>query len=922
MSEFGSWVRGKIARLDGARERRNVALGSMALLLALLFGPWMLRTVEAVTNAPSLSLQNVPSPAAGPFTLQATASNAVFSAVEFVVTPGGGTAFTVQGSSANPSAVPSVWTSPPIPGQAGQGYSVVAQGNKQPTTVPPQALVTSNTIAFTVATAPTSSTDTASGTGDTTTSGGTSGSGTTGGTSTGTSVTRFAEMVQAQLATPSGNAVSASGVQSDFTPASAFFHVESGTAFNQDFPATRASDGSWRADFTLPPDGSYVVNLVVISDDGLQVNSPGRQVDVPAAASPMTPAAPAVMPSLSILLPLPDASQSGPVSLSARISDATAVGVIFEVSDGEGVVSSLPASPAGDTGVWNALFSGGPGTYTFSVRASLDNGFVQTFTEQRTFGILSAGSPSSGETSPVPGPDAAPAAPTSSSPLPEPTVELLSPPDQAPPFDGSVPLYARVKDGAPDGLVFVVSAADGAETVVLGKVTSDDVWSGSFEGADGGYAVRARADFAGVETFSAQKAFTLKRAPKAAPARAPSPVEAPSAVPPATSKPVAAASVPAAKPVLTPTPTPPPAAPAPAASTSATPVVSSAAVVPADFALECRTAGISQERCDAWLKAKHQPEDCLTTGAVTREDCAALLRRENLPFDGKATYGLASRQEVDLARTEAKAHYDEAVTPDQMPPAIGHLLAFTPQPDERWRLMPPLAVDGATATAPALLTLDRDGDGLPDDVERRLGSDPLDPDSDHDGFTDGAEVKNGYNPIGTGSLALTLRGVDKALVEGMPIEEPRGTDAKVDEDFSIAASTASGTATPTLRLAGKAAPNSVVAVFVYSYLPIVITTTTDADGNWKYDFSGRLADGRHEAYVSVNDDTGKLVAASSPLSFFVKDAQAVSEADFLRPDVNVQAPAASATTWFLIGGGVLVLFALILAGSLARRSRL
>ncbi len=70
---------------------------------------------------------------------------------------------------------------------------------------------------------------------------------------------------------------------------------------------------------------------------------------------------------------------------------------------------------------------------------------------------------------------------------------------------------------------------------------------------------------------------------------------------------------------------------------------------------------------------------------------------------------------------------------------------------------------------------DQDGDGLPDEEERALGTDPtkadsdgdglfdreevkiyrsnpLDPDSDHDGFTDGQEVQNGYNPTGPGKL--------------------------------------------------------------------------------------------------------------------------------------------------------------------------
>jgi len=71
--------------------------------------------------------------------------------------------------------------------------------------------------------------------------------------------------------------------------------------------------------------------------------------------------------------------------------------------------------------------------------------------------------------------------------------------------------------------------------------------------------------------------------------------------------------------------------------------------------------------------------------------------------------------------------------------------------------------------------LDSDGDGLTDDEEKTLGTnpysadtdqdglydreevkvyhtDPNNPDTDGDGYKDGDEVKNGYNPLGAGKL--------------------------------------------------------------------------------------------------------------------------------------------------------------------------
>lgn len=51
------------------------------------------------------------------------------------------------------------------------------------------------------------------------------------------------------------------------------------------------------------------------------------------------------------------------------------------------------------------------------------------------------------------------------------------------------------------------------------------------------------------------------------------------------------------------------------------------------------------------------------------------------------------------------------------------------------------------------LTADTDGDGLLDNEEVRIyKSDPLNADTDNDSFKDGDEVKAGYNPLGPGRL--------------------------------------------------------------------------------------------------------------------------------------------------------------------------
>jgi hypothetical protein len=50
------------------------------------------------------------------------------------------------------------------------------------------------------------------------------------------------------------------------------------------------------------------------------------------------------------------------------------------------------------------------------------------------------------------------------------------------------------------------------------------------------------------------------------------------------------------------------------------------------------------------------------------------------------------------------------------------------------------------------LKRDTDEDGLDDKDEPKWGTDPLNPDTDGDGFLDGQEIKAGYNPLGTGEI--------------------------------------------------------------------------------------------------------------------------------------------------------------------------
>lgn len=71
------------------------------------------------------------------------------------------------------------------------------------------------------------------------------------------------------------------------------------------------------------------------------------------------------------------------------------------------------------------------------------------------------------------------------------------------------------------------------------------------------------------------------------------------------------------------------------------------------------------------------------------------------------------------------------------------------------------SVEATLRTDPS--RVDTDADGLNDQDEVRVyTTNPLVADTDGDGFTDGVEVKNGYNPSGTGKLMNEQEDIQKA----------------------------------------------------------------------------------------------------------------------------------------------------------------
>mgnify|MGYP001594883199 FL=1 len=110
----------------------------------------------------------------------------------------------------------------------------------------------------------------------------------------------------------------------------------------------------------------------------------------------------------------------------------------------------------------------------------------------------------------------------------------------------------------------------------------------------------------------------------------------------------------------------------------------------------------------------------------------------------------------------------------------------------------------------------------------------------------------------------------------LPIGNPRENGEVRKEELSVSnVELVSLNDTKNVLLTGKGLSSTPVYIYIYSDLPMILSTVTDSNGNWSYVLDKQLADGQHEVYVVVTDNTGKITAKSEPL-FFVKTAEAIT----------------------------------------------
>lgn len=384
---------------------------------------------------------------------------------------------------------------------------------------------------------------------------------------------------------------------------------------------------------------------------------------------------------------------------------------------------------------------------------------------------------------------------------------------------------------------------------------------------------------------------------------------------------------------------------------------------------ECTENGISEDRCESWLAKKHKSDECSAKGIVTREDCIAYLKvlhggevpgcqgksaEDCAEVETRVTAGLLFEEVFERIKdavterinTVIRLEIDEndevtAVPIDDIDEELAEeFIENIPLKPKRWQRIavrvhasPSFAKLTGTTSArriPAVLLIDSDGDGLPDDLEKRLGTDPTNADTDGDGFSDHTEVKNGFNPLGQGRLdeEKRLAPVDRAIVAGIPIEQPtEAGDVDMSLTIEVVVKADDDTRGPdvddagmvdendeALVFTGTGTPGDTVTIFVYSYLPVILTTTVGEDGTWTYALDSELKDGQHEAFVTVTDDTGRIRSKSNPLAFFISEAQAVTEDEFYGVNTLELAtePINRLYWWYAVGTLVLVLIALVL----------
>lgn len=151
---------------------------------------------------------------------------------------------------------------------------------------------------------------------------------------------------------------------------------------------------------------------------------------------------------------------------------------------------------------------------------------------------------------------------------------------------------------------------------------------------------------------------------------------------------------------------------------------------------------------------------------------------------------------------------------------------------------------------------DSDNDGISDQEELKIKTDPFNADSDGDGYLDGIEREAGFNPL------------DSSSADKIVYEHPEKIKAPISENYKITRIEIidTGKEKKGLKIEGKGLPNTFVTIYIYSQ-PLVLITKVDSNGNFTYILDKPIEQGAHRIYVAITDNKGMIQERSNVFNF-------------------------------------------------------
>ncbi len=127
-------------------------------------------------------------------------------------------------------------------------------------------------------------------------------------------------------------------------------------------------------------------------------------------------------------------------------------------------------------------------------------------------------------------------------------------------------------------------------------------------------------------------------------------------------------------------------------------------------------------------------------------------------------------------------------------------------------------------------------------------------------------------PIITRPESMKTEGQLNTIKIASSVEQP----VKIEEVKNVDGHpTSEGTTSKHILFKGKAKPNSIVTLYIFSD-PIVVTIKADKNGDWQYTLDKPLERGDHKAYIVIQDEKTQELIRSEVKSFTISKARAFS----------------------------------------------